>query len=110
MTRGSMVAAAVSAVVAAVTACSGGGHSATTPPRAIDSATPTRSPTVTPTALARTPKLAPGYVTADFQGQPARPCADAGRAETVTFKIEPGTPQPSCWKLDHFVAVRIVNG
>ena len=59
---------------------------------------------------ARTPKLAPGYVSADFQGQPAKPCADAGGNETVTFRIEPDTPQPACWKMQHFVAVRIVNG
>jgi hypothetical protein len=54
--------------------------------------------------------LSHGYIEADFQGQPARPCAVANAGRKISFRIEPDVPQPSCWKVHVFQSVRIVNG
>lgn len=62
--------------------------------------------TISPT---RTEPSRRGLVPADFQGQPARPCAEARPGQEISFRIEPDVPQPSCWKVGEFRSVRIVN-
>ena len=76
---------------------------------------PVSSPASAPSRLGMnvsvtpTPTLPPGYIRADGQGPPARPCAVARRGQEISFRVEPDTPQPPCWKVREFRSVRIVN-
>lgn len=66
------------------------------------SASPTKTATLTTQRVA-------DQIPADFQGQPARPCRTATTQQLLVFRIEPDTPQPPCWQVARFTALRVVN-
>lgn len=102
---------ATAAVAATVTGCASSGQpaGATSTPKQVATTTQSPTPVDKPTTPASTPASASGTIPADFQGQPARPCVDARPGQEISFRIEPDTPQPSCWKTREFSSVRIVN-
>jgi hypothetical protein len=102
-------AACVSVATTMLTGCSSSGRPSSSLTPAMTPSGPGSS-TVVATASATTSASLPhGYIAADFQGQPARPCAVATAGQEISFRIEPDVPQPSCWKVHEFRAVRIVN-
>jgi hypothetical protein len=110
MTQRWTVSAWVAVAAATVlTGCSSSGGSSLSPTSEATPSRPTASRVHSTVVSTPSASAAHGYIAADFQGQPARPCAVARAAEEISFRIEPDVPLPSCWKVHAFRAVRIVN-
>lgn len=92
-----------------LTSCSSSGHpSSSSTPASTQSGPGSSTAGATPSS-STSGALPHGSIAADFQGQPARPCAVANAGQEIHFRIEPDVPQPSCWKVHEFRAVRVVN-